>query len=51
MNIEHATLEDLKTNDGAVLNFMNDGGRYSPRNDVAFRDMLQSLVTLSLLCS
>ncbi|GBB93360.1 hypothetical protein RclHR1_21560003 [Rhizophagus clarus] len=48
VNIEHTTLEDLKTsiremyqppaleNDGAVLNFMNDGGRYSPRNDVAF---------------
>ncbi|PKK62235.1 hypothetical protein RhiirC2_870274 [Rhizophagus irregularis] len=32
-------------NDGAVLNFMNDGGRYSPRNDVAFRDMLQSFVS------
>src|SRR6266542_6153969 len=32
-------------NDGAVLNFMNDRGRYSPRNDPSFREMLQSLVT------
>ncbi|RIA97870.1 hypothetical protein C1645_751399, partial [Glomus cerebriforme] len=57
VNIEHATLEGLKTsiremyqppaleNDGAVLNFMNDGGRYSPRNDVSFREMLRSLVS------
>jgi hypothetical protein len=34
-------------NDGAVLNFMNDGERYSPRNDVAFREILQSLVSKS----
>ena len=57
MNIEHATLEGFKNsiremyqlptleNDGAVLNFMNDGGRYSPRIDPSFREMLQSLVT------
>ncbi|PKY17480.1 hypothetical protein RhiirB3_467993 [Rhizophagus irregularis] len=56
-NIEHATLEGLKDyirelykppaleNDGAVLNFMCDGDRYLPRNDVAFREMLQSLVS------
>jgi hypothetical protein len=57
VNIEHATLEGFKNsiremyqlppleNDGAVLNFMNDGGRYSPRIDPSFREMLQSLVT------
>lgn len=27
-----------------MTNFMNDGGRYSPRNDVSFREMLRSLV-------
>lgn len=33
-------------NDGAELNFMKDGsGRSSPRNDVAFRDMLRLLVS------
>src|SRR5579859_2056435 len=57
VNIEQAGLEDLKDyirelyrppaleNDGAVLNFMNDEGRYSPRNDASFREMLRSLVT------
>ncbi|PKC03571.1 hypothetical protein RhiirA5_380064 [Rhizophagus irregularis] len=56
-NIEHATLEGLKDyirelykppaleNDGAVLNFMCDGDRYLPRNDVTFQEMLQSLVS------
>ncbi|PKB98446.1 hypothetical protein RhiirA5_431366 [Rhizophagus irregularis] len=58
VNIEQATLEDIKTsicdmyhppaleNDGAELNFMKDGsGRSSPRNNVAFRDMLRLLVS------
>src|SRR4051794_40730119 len=31
-------------NDGAVLNFMNDENRYYPRNDVSFREMLQTIV-------
>src|SRR5688572_17061227 len=32
-------------NNGAVLNFINDKDRYSLRNDVAFREMLRSLVS------
>jgi hypothetical protein len=32
-------------NDGAVLNFVNDGDRYYPRNDGSFREMLRSLVS------
>jgi hypothetical protein len=32
-------------NDGAVLNFMNGGDRYSPRTDPSFREMLRSLVS------
>ncbi|CAG8568241.1 3767_t:CDS:2, partial [Paraglomus occultum] len=61
VNIEQAGLKDLKDyirelykppaleNDGAVLNFMSDGDRYLPRNDVSFREMLQSLVSKTKL--
>ncbi|GBC15772.2 AUR protein kinase [Rhizophagus irregularis DAOM 181602=DAOM 197198] len=47
VNIEHATLEGFKNsirainqtsaleNDGAVLNMLNDSGKYSPKNDQA----------------
>ncbi|GET55412.1 hypothetical protein GLOIN_2v1883277 [Rhizophagus irregularis DAOM 181602=DAOM 197198] len=57
INIEQASLKDLKDyiremykplaleNDGAVLNFMNGGDRYSPRTDPSFREMLRSLVS------
>ncbi|PKY27976.1 hypothetical protein RhiirB3_443917 [Rhizophagus irregularis] len=60
VNIEHGTLKDLKDyiremykppaleNDGAVLNFINDKDRYYPRNDVAFREMLRSLVSKTI---
>lgn len=53
VNIEHATLEGLKSsiramyqtpaleNDGAVLNMLNDSGKYSPRIDQDLREMLQ----------
>ena len=56
VNIEHATLEGLKKsvqamyqtpaleNDGAVLNMINDHGKYSPRNDQDFREMLRIFV-------
>jgi|SRR5947199_6058785 len=56
-NIEHATLEGLKDyirkvyqppaleNDGAELNFMNDGDKYSPRNDQDLREILRIFVS------
>ncbi|CAB4414561.1 unnamed protein product [Rhizophagus irregularis] len=56
VNIEHATLEGFKNsirainqtsaleNDGAVLNMLNDSGKYSPKNDQALCEMLQLLV-------
>ncbi|GBC10145.1 hypothetical protein RclHR1_09390001 [Rhizophagus clarus] len=57
VNIEQGTLSNLKDyicelykppaleNDGAVLNFMNNEGKYYSRNDVAFWEMLRSLVS------
>ena len=57
VNIEHATLEALKNsiravyqtpaleNDGAVFNMVCDGGKYSPRNDQEFCEMLHLLVS------
>ncbi len=57
MNIEHATLEALKNsiravyqapaleNDGAVFNMVCNSGKYSPRNDQEFREMLHLLVS------
>ncbi|GES86143.1 hypothetical protein GLOIN_2v1658885 [Rhizophagus clarus] len=56
-NIEHATLEGLKEyirkmyqppaleNDGAELNLMNDGDKYSPRNDQDLREILRIFVS------
>src|SRR5436305_2184336 len=56
-NIEHATLEGLRDyirkvyqppaleNDGAELNFMNDGNKYSPRNDQELREILCRFVS------
>ena len=56
-NIEHVTLEGLKEyirkmyqppaleNDGAELNFMNDGDKYSPRNDQDLREILRIFVS------
>ncbi|PKK70554.1 hypothetical protein RhiirC2_849825 [Rhizophagus irregularis] len=53
VNIERATLDGLKNsiramnqtpaleNDGAVLNMLNDSGKFSPRNDQDLREMLQ----------
>ncbi|PKC68813.1 hypothetical protein RhiirA1_440372 [Rhizophagus irregularis] len=57
VNIEHATLEGFKNsirainqtsaleNDGAVLNMLNDSGKYSPKNDQALCEMLQLFVS------
>ncbi|PKC54368.1 hypothetical protein RhiirA1_542909 [Rhizophagus irregularis] len=57
VNIEHASLEGLKNsiretcptpaleNDGALLNVLNDDGKYSPRNDQDLRDLLQVFVS------
>ncbi|POG58734.1 hypothetical protein GLOIN_2v1789985 [Rhizophagus irregularis DAOM 181602=DAOM 197198] len=57
VNIEHATLEGLKTpyvgcpqhpaleNDGAVFNMLNDSGKYFPHNDQDLRDILQMFVS------
>ncbi|CAB4431044.1 unnamed protein product [Rhizophagus irregularis] len=59
VNIEHATLDGLKNsiramnqtpaleNDGAVLNMLNDSGKFSPRNDQDLREMLQVFVSKS----
>ncbi|GBB96523.1 hypothetical protein RclHR1_27730005 [Rhizophagus clarus] len=56
-NIEHVTLEGLKKyickmyqppaleNDGAELNLMNDGDKYSPRNDQDLRKILRIFVS------
>src|SRR5436190_23623809 len=56
-NIEHATLEGLKEyirkvyqppaleNDGAELNFMNDGDKYSPRNDQELREIIRIFIS------
>src|SRR5256884_9069059 len=56
-NIEHATLEGLKEyirkmyqspaleNDGAELNLMNDGDKYSPRSDQDLREILRIFVS------
>ncbi|PKB99546.1 hypothetical protein RhiirA5_429516 [Rhizophagus irregularis] len=57
VNIEHATLEGLKNfirgacptpaleNDGAVLNILNDEGKYFPVNDQDLRELLQVFVS------
>ena len=57
MNIEQATLDGLKEhirkmekppaleNDGAVLNIVNESGKYSPLNDQDLREMLQLFVS------
>ncbi|PKB97236.1 hypothetical protein RhiirA5_506297 [Rhizophagus irregularis] len=57
VNIEHATLEGLKNfirgtcptpaleNDGAVLNILNDEGKYLPMNDQDLRELLQVFVS------
>ncbi|KAF0520297.1 crinkler family protein [Gigaspora margarita] len=55
-NIEQVTLRNLKEsifaiyktsvleNNGAILNFMSDGGKYFPQNDMEFCNMLQLFV-------
>ncbi|RGB27036.1 hypothetical protein C1646_820012 [Rhizophagus diaphanus] len=55
VNIKYVTLVGLKNsilainqtpaleNDGAVLNILNDNGKYSPRTDQDLREMLQQL--------
>ena len=57
MNVEQASLGGLKDyirkmykqsaleNDGAELNFMNDGNKYSPRNDQELREILCRFVS------
>ncbi|GBC09786.1 hypothetical protein RclHR1_00910036 [Rhizophagus clarus] len=61
INIEQATLDGLKEhirkmekppaleNDGAVLNIVNDSGKYSPLNDQDLREMLQLFVSIKNL--
>jgi hypothetical protein len=60
VNVQHATLEGLKNsiraisqtpaleNDGAVLNMLNDSGKYYPRNDQELREILQVFVAKSI---
>ncbi|CAG8481726.1 8104_t:CDS:1, partial [Ambispora leptoticha] len=36
-------------NPAVVFNIMNDGDRYSPRNDVSFREILRLLISKSSL--
>ncbi|KAF0556673.1 hypothetical protein F8M41_015031 [Gigaspora margarita] len=60
-NVESTTIEEFKKsiydiyktptleNPAVVLKFLSNGDQYFPRNDVAFREMLRSLVSKSSL--